>query len=113
MFGCQNTGSAPGLDSLSHDVLTASQSEHELVVDPLTIKQKEFLGRVVSMGSLPDEVTDAAGRGDEAALLAWLDRGGQMNAIDGANSSTALMNAAYFGHERVVELLLHRGAEIN
>ena len=37
MFGCQNTGSAPGLDSLSHDGLTARQSEHELVVDPLTI----------------------------------------------------------------------------
>ena len=65
------------------------------------------------MGSLPDEVTDAAGRGDEAALLAWLDRGGQINAIDGANSDTALMNAAYFGHERVVEVLLQRGAEIN
>ena len=37
MFGCQNTGSAPGLDSLSHDGLTVRQSEHELVVDPLTI----------------------------------------------------------------------------
>ena len=37
MFGCQNTGSAPGLDSLSHDGLTARQSEHGLVVDPLAI----------------------------------------------------------------------------
>ena len=37
VFGCQNTGSAPGLDSLSHDGLTVRQSEHELVVDPLTI----------------------------------------------------------------------------
>ena len=34
MFGCQNTGCQ---NSLSHDGLTARQSEHELVVDPLTI----------------------------------------------------------------------------
>ena len=33
-----------------------------------------------SLGSLPREAVDAALQGDEAALLAWLDSGGRVNA---------------------------------
>ena len=33
-----------------------------------------------SLGSLPAEATLAIAQGDEAALLAWLDSGGQVNA---------------------------------
>ena len=54
--------------------------------------------------------------GDEAALLAWLDSGGRVNATCGTDVSgvTVLMLSAQGGHERVaVELLLQRGAEIN
>ena len=57
-----------------------------------------------------------AGRGDEAAVLAWLDSGGRVNATCGEGEMsgvTVLMLAAGNGHERVVELLLQRGAEIN
>ena len=46
-------------------------------------------------------------RGDEAALLAWLDSGGRVDATTGvagdANGITVLMLSAQGGHERVVE----------
>ena len=64
------------------------------------------------MGRLPKEAATAAGRGDEAALLAWLDSGGKVNATTGSGV-TALMSAAARGNRRVVDLLLQRGAEIN
>ena len=67
-------------------------------------------------GSLPKEARKAAGRGDEAALLAWLESGGRVNAtcgVDDVSGVTALILAADSGHERVVELLLRRGAAIN
>ena len=57
----------------------------------------------------------AAERGEEAAL-AWLDGGGRVDATcerGQASGITLLMAAASRGHERVVELLLQRGAEIN
>ena len=57
-----------------------------------------------------------AGRGDEAAVLAWLDCGGQVNATFGEGEMsgvTVLMLAACNGRERVVDLLLQRGAEVN
>ena len=65
------------------------------------------------LGSLPAEAAKAAAEGDEAALLAWLDNDGRVNATDGANGITALMLSARHGQERVVELLLHRGAQID
>ena len=61
---------------------------------------------------LPDTIVAAAERGDEAAVLAWVDGGGQVNAFDSAGF-TLLQVAASNGHERVVDLLLRRGAEIN
>ena len=48
-------------------------------------------------------------------MLAWLDSGGRVNATfgdDEVSGFTVLVLAAN-GHERVVELLLQRGAEIN
>ena len=68
--------------------------------------------------------------GDEAAVRSWLERGGRANikredgevtgvtllmdtAGQGSNGATALMLAAGNGHERVVELLIQRGAEVN
>ncbi len=58
----------------------------------------------------------AAKRGEEEAVLAWLDGGRRADATyerDGVSGITLLMLAANCGHERVVELLLRRGAEIN
>ena len=69
-----------------------------------------------SLGSLPAKAAKAAVEGDEGALLSWLDSGGRVNATGGAGNlsgTTTLMLAASNGHERVVELLLQRGAEVN
>ena len=63
-----------------------------------------------------DEVVAAAERGEEEAVLAWLDSGGRVNATyetGEVNGITLLISAAGHGHERVVELLLRHGAEIN
>ena len=49
-------------------------------------------------------------------MLSWLDSGGQVNVtceMGDTSGVTALMFAAQEGHERAVELLLQRGAEIN
>ena len=49
-------------------------------------------------------------------MLAWLEGGGLADATyerHGVSGLTLLMGAAYRGHERVIELLLQRGAEIN
>ena len=64
-----------------------------------------------SLFSLPTEVAGAAVRGDEAALLTWLDSGGRVDATCGDNCFTAPMLAAGAGVERVVDMLLRRGAE--
>ena len=67
-------------------------------------------------GSLPEEAGQAAARGNEAALLAWLESGGQVNATRGVrdvSGVSVLMTAAGHGHERLVELLLRHGAAIN
>ncbi|EOD41873.1 hypothetical protein EMIHUDRAFT_431850 [Emiliania huxleyi CCMP1516] len=66
--------------------------------------------------AVPEEIAEAARQGEEAALLAWLDGGGRVDAnftLRGCERCTLLMTAARQGHERVVELLLQRGAEVN
>jgi len=64
---------------------------------------------------VPDIIVAAAERGDEAAVLAWVDGGGRANALLTRRRAgfTLLQVAAISGHERVVDLLLQRGAEIN
>ena len=66
--------------------------------------------------SCPDAAVLAAHRGEEKAVLAWLEGGGRVDATyerDGVSGVTLLMGAAHKGHERVVELLLRHGAKIN
>lgn len=61
--------------------------------------------------AVSDQVVEAAKRGEEAAVLAWLDSGGRADATyEGGEVSglTLLMGAAHHGHERVIELLLQR-----
>jgi len=75
-------------------------------------------GRAPSDGvAAPDAIVVAAERGEEEAVLAWLDGGGRADATyergDGVSGITLLMGAARYGHERVVELLLRHGAEVN
>jgi len=63
-----------------------------------------------------DEVIAAVERGDEEAVLEWLDSGGRADATyeKGETSGlTLLIGAAVSGHERVVELLLQHGAKVN
>ena len=72
---------------------------------------------------LSDEVISAVGHGDVAAVQAWLDAGGRASAfIDSPTAadragttkgSTLLMLAAANNHERVVDVLLEQGAEID
>ena len=60
-------------------------------------------------------------RGDEVAVRVWLEGGGRANATrerrnedGGATTGIPLLtDAAGFGHERVIEVLLQHGAEIN
>ena len=59
-------------------------------------------------------IAKAAGRGDEAAVLAWVDSGGRVDAPYKAGSvsgTTLLIAASQFGHDRLVDSLLQRGAD--
>ena len=63
-----------------------------------------------------DAAVLAAERGEEEAVLAWLEGGGRADATyerGKVSGITLMMGAAQEGHERVVELLLRHGAEIN
>jgi len=63
-----------------------------------------------------DAAVLAAERGEEEAVLEWLDSGGRADATcerGGVNGVTLLMGAARKGHERVAALLLQRGAEVS
>ena len=73
-----------------------------------------------SDGGFPSRSSDAAvlaaERGEEEAVLEWLDSGGRADATcerGGVNGVTLLMGAARKGHERVAALLLQRGAEVS
>jgi len=63
----------------------------------------------------PDGLTPlmrAAARGDAAQVTALLDKGAAPDASTPAQRITALMCAAYFGHTRVITVLVSRGASI-
>ena len=69
-----------------------------------------------SAAAAPEAVVAAAERGEEEAVLAWLEGGGGVNATyerDGVTGLTLLVGAVMYGHERLVDLLLRRGADIN
>jgi len=51
-------------------------------------------GGAPSGGVLPGEMSAAADRGDEAAVVAWLDRGGQVGATNKDSGWTLLMKAS-------------------
>ena len=64
------------------------------------------------------QVMVAAGTGDEAAVAAWLDGGGRVDATfdapgGSARGLTMLMVASTQGQERLVETLLRRGAAVD
>ena len=70
--------------------------------------------------AIPTRMVGAAKRGDEAAVVAWLDGGGRVDATfkdtrqDVAVSGlTLLMAATDGGHEQLVDTLLRRGADPN
>ena len=50
---------------------------------------------------------------DEATLAAWLDGGGDVDAREAENQLTLLLLASFRGRERVVVLLLARGAALD
>ena len=69
---------------------------------------------------MSEEVVLAARRGDEEAVLVWLDGGGRVNAkfeyvfSDGtASGMTLLLLAVTYGHEVLAEVLLQRGADVS
>ena len=67
-------------------------------------------------GLVPLNVAGAAQRGDEEAVVAWLDGGGRVDATFREGSTyfvTLLLTSAARGHERLVETLLRRGAAID
>ena len=64
----------------------------------------------------PEAPHDAVLQSDETAVRSWLERGGRANTAreyGEVTGVTLLMDAAGQGQERVVELLLQRGADIN
>ena len=86
-------------------------------VRPERLRPVEAAEQASSGGvAISEAVVQAVKRGNEEAVLAWLDSGGRADATyekGKASGLTLLMCAAFYGHERVVELLLRHGAEIN
>ena len=73
------------------------------------------LGKAIEAIRVPGEVTNAAKRGDDAAVVAWLAGGARchVDMVVEYAGYTLLLVAAAFGHERLVDVLLRRGANIN
>jgi hypothetical protein len=64
-------------------------------------------------GTAPAEIQQAVDDGDCALVEAWLDRGGDPNALIGPRRSPMLNVAARWGRVSMMDLLLSRGADIN
>ena len=62
---------------------------------------------------LKDEIIEAAATGDVAAVVAWLDMGGHIDAREKECEDTLLMCASGNGQSPLVKLLLNRGASID
>ena len=62
---------------------------------------------------LPEAVVGAAALGKIEEVTSWLDGGGHVDARGGETQLTLLMIASTNGHERLVVLLLARGAAVN
>ena len=62
---------------------------------------------------LPDTILQAAKDGDVAAVQAWLDIKGHIDARESTAQGTLLMAAGVFGQVQLVQLLLGRGASID
>ena len=60
---------------------------------------------------MADPIHDAARAGDEAAIIALLDAGADVNALRGY--TTPLVNAVRKGHYAAAKLLIARGADVN
>ena len=76
----------------------------------------EMNGVEVPQQAAASDAVMAGERGEEEAVPASLDSGGRVNATyerGGVSGLTLLMSAAGNGHERVVELLIRHGAEID
>jgi hypothetical protein len=58
-------------------------------------------------------IVDAAEKGDLRSVQACLERGDDIEAVDGADAGTALWWAAARGHTRVCELLVEWGASLS
>ena len=122
------------LDPLHRAFLPTTEEEWHLALDTCGRENLPFLGaeeaaqlqstvqvmdqiwngRIPPPKELPGEVYDAACDGDAAAVEAWLDGGGNVNAPlieDGSVTSTLLMVSTK--NLPVVELLLSRGAALD
>ena len=74
------------------------------------------------VSTLPDDLLSAAGKGDEVPITTWLDNGGNVNARGEHRriaswdirhcGITLLMEASLHGNEKLVSMLLDRGAAV-
>lgn len=76
------------------------------------------MGAATSQASFGDPIAVAAASGDEAAVGAWLDSGGQVDALfenpgGGVPLVSVLFLASVNGHLRIVDLVLKRGAGVD
>ena len=69
--------------------------------------------KIQEVEELPASIVGAAGFGEEATVLVWLDGGGRIDARSPGKKYTLLMIASGQGHWRLVELLLRRGASVD
>ena len=102
-----------------------AEAEKKAAADSAEERQKaaarraEAEGRDIVTKTIPNDVVSAVRRGkeaDEEKTLAWVESGGQINEgfVDGeAAGVTLLMVATIYGHERLVDTLLERGASVD
>lgn len=82
-------------------------------------REEALARRLAALEGMPSAVREAAQDGDDDALQDWLDGGGRVNATvqvgwpSPLRGVTLLMIASIHGHERVVSMLLRRGAQPN